>query len=138
MKAFLLSSLLLLSACQSNTDVNPVPLPDAITGTYQTNKFLDYTCLTLPANQMPVATIQSADAATFTLTLIQAAPAANVRTVTGVTIVRQDDQRVDLVQNGRVIGSVQTGRVFTASGMETQGRLLRISDSTLTFTGYQP
>lgn len=139
MKTLLLPGLLLLlTACQPNADVNPVSSADAVTGTYQTNPFLDYTRLTLSAGQMPIATIKAANDNTLTLTITQSAPTINVRTLTGITIVREDDQQLNLVQNGRVIGSVQTGRAFTANGMETQGKLLRLSDSTLTFVGYHP
>ncbi len=139
MKTLILPGLLFLfTACQSGTDVNPASLTDAIVGRYQTNQYLDYTRLTLSTDQMPVVVIQSA--ADHALTLIIATPAstANVRAIAGVTLVRQDDQRTNLVRNGQVIGSVQAGRVFTASGMETQGHLLRLADSTLAFIGYRP
>ena len=139
MKQLLLSGLLLsLIACQSSTDVSPLSASDAVVGTYQTNPFLDYTRLTLSTGQMPVVSIRPAADNTLTLTITQAVPTATVRAITGVVAVWHDDQRTNLIYKGQVIGSVQTGRAFTVNGMETQGKLLRLADSTLTFIGYRP
>lgn len=139
MKQLLLLTLLPgLLACQLNTSVTPVSPTSDVVGTYQTNGFLDYRCLTLSSSQMPIVTIQQADDTTLTLTVRRVSPKASVEVLNGVTTLLQPDQSYELRQAGRVIGSVQTGRVFNASGMETQGRLLRLSSQTSAFVGYQP
>lgn len=139
MKPLLLLTLMPgLLACQPNTDVTPVSPTSGVVGTYQTNGFLDYRTLTLSASQMPTVSIRQTNDTTLTLTVTRLLPKASSETITGVTMLLQPDQSYELRQAGRVIGSVQTGRVFNASGMETQGRLLRLSNQTSAFVGYQP
>lgn len=134
---FLTLSLGLL-ACQPNTDVTPVSPTSDVTGTYQTNGFLDYRCLTLLASQMPTVSIRQTNDTTLTLTVMRLSPKPSVEILNGVTMLLQPDQSYELRQAGRVIGSVQTGRVFNASGMEAQGRLLRLSSQASAFVGYHP
>lgn len=134
----LFSTLLGLAACRPNADVAPVPLPVEVVGTYQTNGFLDYRCLALPANQMPTVTIRATGLNTLTVTLTRFRPKTHIQTLTGVTLSPQPDQHMALLRGNQVIGSVQTSRVFTASGMETQGKLLRLSAMNTDFTGYLP
>ena len=139
MKHFVLfCSLLGLVACQSNADVTPVPLTNEIVGTYQTNSFMNYLCLTLSANQMPTVTLHATDDHTATLIITQSFPKSSVQTIRDVSLIQQPDQSIELRLAGQVIGTIQKGRVFTASGMETQGNLLQLSTSTIDFTGYRP
>lgn len=131
-------TLLGLMACQSNTDVAPALATSEIAGTYQTNAFLDYRYLALPASQMPTVTLRATATNTLTLVWNQSLPKAGVQTLVGITLVQQPDQGIELMQAGQVIGSIKTNRVFTDSGMETQGKLLRLSTLNLTFSGYRP
>lgn len=138
MKQFVLFSALLgLVACQPK-DVAPASPTSEFAGTYRTNGFLDYQWLTASATQMPTATLESTGSNLLTLTLTESFPSISVQTFTDVTLTEQPDQSLTLVQAGQIIGSVQTSRVFTASGMEIQGKLLRLSIPNKTFTGYQP
>lgn len=125
-------------ACQPSANVTPVLPISEMVGAYKTNGFLDYRCLTLSASQMPVVTLQVTGSNKLTLTFSQAIPQANRQIFKDLTITQQSDQRYEFRQGNRVIGSLQMGRVFTDSGMETQGKLLQLSAPTLTFTGYRP
>ncbi len=139
MKQFILISTLLgLGACRPGADVMPVTLSSKVVGTYQTNEFIDYRWLTLPASRMPNVTLWATDTNTVLLTLTQSFPKASTQTFVNVTLIRQPDQSIELRQAGRVLGSIQTSQVLNASGMATQGRLLRLSCPTIDFTGYQP
>lgn len=140
-KALLFSTLLFLSAaCSRSNDVAPT-LAGEVAGTYLTNGFLDYLCIALPADQMPVATLTPETDASVKLTYLRKYPVVQSQTFTQLQLTRLTDNSIQLSRQGQVLGTIQTDRAFNTNGMERQALVLRvqanISDpqSAITFTG---
>lgn len=128
-KALLFSTLLFLTAaCSSGNDVAPT-LAGEVSGTYLTNGFLDYLCIALPPDQMPTATLTPETDATVSLTYLQKYPEAKSLTFTHLQLTRLADNRVELIRQGQVIGTIQTDRAFNTNGMERQALVLRVQAS---------
>ena len=137
-KALLFSLLVFLAAaCGPAQDVSPT-LSSEVAGTYQTNGFLDYLRITLPADKMPVATLTRETDATVTLTYLQQYPTPATQTITNIQLNRLADNSIELIQQGTVLGSVRPDRAFSNNGMERQALVLRLqqpSKTGITFTG---
>ncbi len=140
-KALLFSTLLFLSAaCSRNADVAPT-LAGEVAGTYLTNGFLDYLCIALPPNQMPMVTIVPESDAAVTLTYLKQYPVAQSQTFSHLQLTRLADKSIQLTQQGQVIGTVSPDRAFNANGMERQALVLRVQSNTsdpqtaIVFTG---
>ncbi|GAA4410958.1 hypothetical protein GCM10023187_36200 [Nibrella viscosa] len=133
----------LLAACRQEIEPESATLAGRLAGAYQTNSFLDVLCIALPADKMPVAELKAESDSEVTVTLRRFHPDTNTQTLTNITLQPQADKSIRLLYNGEVIGTYQTDRVFTNSGMETQGNVLRIakadndSRNKLYFIGYK-
>ncbi|GAA4449175.1 hypothetical protein GCM10023189_08240 [Nibrella saemangeumensis] len=133
----------LLAACRQEIEPESVTLADRLSGTYQTNSFLDVLCIALPPDKMPVADLKVESDSEVTLTVRRFFPVADTQTLRKVKLQPLADHSVRLLYQSEEIGTYQTDRVFTNSGMETQGNVLRISraagdpQTSLYFTGYQ-
>ena len=132
-----------LTACQHDGDIQPNSLSPAseVSGTYQTNAFADVLCVALQTNQMPSAELKAESDSTATLIYTKRYPTTETRRIEHISLIRQGDV-VQLRDNGTVVGSFQTDRVFTNSGMETQGKVLRVTmpanaQNSVSFTGYK-
>lgn len=142
-KQLLLYVLLVASAaCQREGDVQPVSsLTEQVVGTYQTNGYVDVLNISLPSDKMPSAELKASSDTEVTLIFTKQYPVKEVKKLDHVTLSLQPDQSIVFRVDGAVIGSLQTDRVFTASGMETEGKLLRIngkaSQGEVNFTGYK-
>ena len=139
MKHLILSTLLIgLAACGRGTDIAPT-LAGEVAGRYQTNSFLDFRCIALPSGSMPSATLKSQSDVTVTLTYQETYPTVKSQTIANIALQRLTDTSIRLINNGNVIGTVRTDRVFSSNGMERQGLVLRVqTDSpgtTVNFTG---
>lgn len=117
-----------LTACQRESDIQPksTTLSNEVAGTYQTNFYLDPSCVALSANQMPYAELKAESDSTVTLVYTRLYPNKVVNRVPHINLTRQMDAIVFRVADSSV-GTLQTDRIFTNNGMEKQGKLLRIS-----------
>ncbi|MVM39806.1 hypothetical protein GO730_22995 [Spirosoma sp. HMF3257] len=129
-----------MTACQHETDIQPTQstLSEEVAGIYRTNVYLDPSQVAIPTNQMPSAELKKETDSSVTL-VYNASYSTNSSQIPHVRLSRQADQ-IQLQLGDSSIGSLQTDRVFTTSGMEKQGTLLRIniqndSKNSLTFTG---
>ena len=142
-KQRLLGLMLVLAGCQPEKDITPdlAPAIVEVTGKYQTNGYLDLLTITLPTEQLPTADVKAQSDSEVTLTLHQYYPATRHIILEHVGLARQSDSSIRLSYQGQVIGSYQTDRLFTNSGMEAQGKVLRISktgdESPMVFVGYK-
>ena len=88
---------------------------------------------------MPSATLKSQSDVTVTLTYQETYPTVKSQTIANIALQRLTDTSIRLINNGNVIGTVRTDRVFSSNGMERQGLVLRVqTDSpgtTVNFTG---
>jgi hypothetical protein len=132
-----------MTACQHENDIQPSTssLAGEVTGSYQTNFFLDPSCVAVPADQMPTAELKAESDSTVTLLYTKFFPAKEVRQLSHINLSRQADV-VQLRMADSGIGSFQADRIFTNNGMEKQGKVLRITlqqnpQETLFFTGYK-
>ena len=116
------------TACQRETDIQPnaQTLAGEVAGTYQTNVYLDPSCVALSASQMPYAELQTESDSTVTLVYTKQYPAKSSQRIPNVVLNRQTDG-IQLRVADSSIGTLQTDRIFMNNGMEKQGKLLRIS-----------
>lgn len=117
-----------LTACQQDGDIEPSKssLIEDVAGTYHTNVFLDPSSVAVLDNEMPYAELKAESDSTVTVTYTKLSPAQEIKQIQHVNISRQADT-IFLKVDGITIGTLQPDRVFTNSGMEKQGRLLRLS-----------
>jgi hypothetical protein len=117
-----------LAACQQDGDVQP-NLPSLaldVAGMYRTNVFLDPSRVAVSADKMPFAELKTESDSTVSLVYTKLSPEKDIKEFHNVRLSRQGD--VVLLKVADVnIGTLQTDRIFTNSGMEKQGRLLRLS-----------
>lgn len=133
-----------MTACQPEADVvpNATTLSGEVAGSYRTNAFLDLSCVALPTGQMPSVDLRAETDSTVTVRYTRYTPDRVVQQLSGVTLRRQAEA-VQLRLADSSIGTLQTDRIFTNSGMEKQGKLLRISlqnsaqQPALLFSGYR-
>ncbi|MFD2572419.1 hypothetical protein ACFSUS_17400 [Spirosoma soli] len=133
-----------LTACQQDNDVQPnsSSLAAEVAGKYQTNFFLDPSCVAVPADKMPFAELRTESDSTVTLVYTRLYPNKDIRQIPNVVLSRQTEA-IQLRVADSSIGTLQADRIFTDSGMEKQGKLLRISvqsnnpQNTLYFSGYK-
>ena len=131
------------TACQRETDIQPnaQTLAGEVAGTYQTNVYLDPSCVALSANQMPSVQLQAESDSAVTLIYTNRYSAKNSQRIPNVVLNRQiDGIQLRVADSG--IGTLQTDRIFMNNGMEKQGKLLRISllndpQRSLYFAGYK-
>ncbi|MBO0932679.1 hypothetical protein [Fibrella aquatilis] len=126
-RILLLSTVLFaMTACSRGTDVAPT-LAGEVAGSYQTNGYLDVSCVALPATQMPAVGIRQESDVAVTITYQRQYPVAQTFTLPHVQLQRLVDQRVKLVYAGEDIGTAQMDRAFSSNGMESQAMVLRLS-----------
>jgi hypothetical protein len=142
-RLLLLALLATTMGCRHETDIQPTAqtLADEVVGTYHTNVYLDPSCVALSAGQMPYVAVKAESDSSVTLQLVKRYPIASTQRMTNVVLSRQADV-IQLRSAGTSIGTLQTDRVFDNSGMEKQGRLLRVSVSSagqqsLPFSGFK-
>ena len=130
-----------LTACQHEADIQPSPstLSGELVGTYRTNFYLDPSSVALPADQMPYAELKAESDSTVTLVYTKLYPTKTSQSLEHVSLSRQTNG-IQLRLADSTIGTLQTDRVFTNSGMEKQGKLLRVNiqndlQNTLFFVG---
>lgn len=134
----------LMASCRQEIEPEAATPAARLSGTYQTNGFLDVLCIALPSDKMPVAELRADSDSEVTVTIRRFFPAPETKTLKKVALQVQNDQSVWLLYQGKLIGSYQTDRIFTSSGMEIEGNVLRINKSTddsqqsFVFTGYKP
>ncbi|MEZ0612266.1 hypothetical protein ACAW74_27400 [Fibrella sp. WM1] len=130
--------LFISAACGRESDIAPT-LATEVAGEYQTNGFLDYLCIALPADKMPTATLREESANSVTLTYLQQYPTTRLLTIKQVQLQRLPDNSVQLIQQGEILGTVRTDRAFGNNGLERQALVLRVqrqSDTdSFSFTG---
>ena len=131
------------TACQRETDIQPnaQTLAGEVAGTYQTNVYLDPSCVALSPNQMPYVQLQAESDSAVTLIYTKQYPVKSSQRISNVTLNRQTDG-IQLRVADSSIGTLQTDRIFINNGMEKQGKLLRISllndpQRSLYFAGYK-
>ncbi|WP_420146643.1 hypothetical protein, partial [Spirosoma sp.] len=95
-------------------------------GTYRTNVYLDPSQVATPTGQMPFAELRGESDSSVTLVYTTTYPTKAEQSIQHVTLSRLTNG-IQLRASGSVIGTLQTDRIFTNSGMEKQGKLLRIS-----------
>ena len=129
-----------MTACQRETDIQPTSstLAGEVVGIYRTNVYLDPSRVAIPTEQMPYTELKAESDSTVTLVY---SLAKTSRSIQHIRLSRQADG-IQLLLADSSIGTLQTDRVFTTSGMEKQGKLLRINmqnDATnqLYFAGYK-
>ncbi|NDU93417.1 hypothetical protein [Spirosoma terrae] len=134
--------LVALSACQNENDVRPnQAITSAASGLYQTNFFLDPSCVAIPDGKMPYAEIKKETDSTITIAYTRFYPDKEIRQLEHVLLSRQAES-IQLKLNKASIGSIQTDRIFTDKGMEKEGQVLRINwqktpQDFIYFTGYK-
>lgn len=143
-KQFLLLALLAAAtACRRETDIEPnaPTLSGEVAGTYQTNAYLDPSCVALSDNQMPSVELQTESDTTVILIYTQRYPVKSSQQIPNVALIRQAEGIYLRVADSS-IGSLQTDRIFMNNGMEKNGKLLRLShqrapQSPLYFAGFR-
>jgi len=129
MKKQLLFCVLLgsLASCAQEADVQPSTgsLAKEVAGKYQTNFYLDPSCVAIPASQMPYAEIRAESDSSVTMIYTKLYPAKMNRVVGRIRLVRQP-AGIDLRLADSIVGTLRTERIFANNGMEKQGQLLRI------------
>lgn len=141
MKRHLLLCTLLgsMAACQQKSDIQPrtASLADEVVGNYQTNFYLDLSCIATPTDKMPSAVVQAETDSTVTLIYARHYPTEEIRRIAHISLNRQVES-IQLRVKDSSIGTFQTDRIFTNNGMEKQGKVLRINTpDVVSFTGYK-
>ena len=118
-----------LAACTPESDVQPSvsTLAGEVSGTYQTNPYVNPSCVAIPASQMPTVTLRPEADGGVSLVYAYQFPKPGSQQLTGVSLSRRADSAVQLIHGDAVLGTVQIDRVFTSNGMEKQGKLLRVT-----------
>lgn len=118
----------ILTACQQETDIQPgtSTLAGEAAGTYQTNFYLDPSYVAMSADQLPYAELKTESDNSVTLVYTKLYPTKVSQIVQHISLVRQS-AGIQLFMDGLNIGTLQTDRIFTNSGMERQGQLLRLN-----------
>lgn len=127
-RLLLCALLAMATACQHESDIQPnaQTLAGEVAGTYRTNVYLDPSCVALSAGQMPYAQLQAESDSTVTMIYTKLYPAKSSQRFSNIILKRQADG-IQLRVVDSSIGTLQTDRIFLNSGMEKQGKLLRIS-----------
>ncbi|MBN8825023.1 MULTISPECIES: hypothetical protein [unclassified Spirosoma] len=117
-----------LTACQHESDIQPSTssLASEAVGTYRTNFYLDPSYVALSPGQMPYVELKQESDSNVTLLLNKPYPSSETKAISHVRLQRKSDG-VELQVANTSIGTLQTDRVFTNSGMEKQGQLLRLA-----------
>ncbi|GAB3500653.1 hypothetical protein GCM10027341_26300 [Spirosoma knui] len=116
-----------LMSCQQDHDIQPnASLVGHVAGTYKTNVFLDPSRVAMPAGQLPCVELTPESDSTVTLVYTRSASANDRTKIPQIGLSRQADA-ILLKTADASIGTLQTERIFTNSGMEKQGQLLRLS-----------
>lgn len=127
-----------LAACGRENDITPT-LAGEVAGNYKTNGFLDYLCIALSTDQMPVVSISHESASTVSILYQQAYPTSRTIALKGVSLKRLADNSIELSQQGDALGTVRTDRAFNNNGLERQALVLRVQrqqgDDSFSFTG---
>ena len=105
-------------------------LAGEVAGSYQTNSYLDVSCVALPANQMPAVGVRQESDMAVTITYQRTYPVTQLMTLKNVQLVRLSNQQIKLIYAGTDIGTAQMDRAFSSSGMESQAMVLRLSQLT--------
>ncbi|UFH55277.1 hypothetical protein [Spirosoma sp. KNUC1025] len=131
----------LMTSCQQDDAIQPNPstLAAEVVGTYRTNVYLDPSYVAVPSNLLPYAELKTESDSG--VALIYTNPEKSDQVIQHITLSRQANS-IQLHAGGSVVGTLQTDRIFTNSGMEKQGKLLRLSvqntpERTLSFVGYR-
>jgi hypothetical protein len=142
-RLLLLALLAATSACQRDTDIQPgaQTLAGEVAGTYQTNAYLDPSCVALGGDQMPYVELKTESDSTITLVYTKRYPVKSSQRIANIALNRQADA-IQLRVADSSVGTLQTDRIFTNNGMEKQGKLLRVSLQTdskrsLYFAGFK-
>lgn len=142
-RLILLAILATASACQREADIQPgaQTLADEVAGTYQTNAYLDPSCVALGTDQMPYVQLKTESDSTITLVYTKLYPVKSSQRIPNIALNRQADA-IQLRLADSSFGTLQTDRIFTNNGMEKQGKLLRVSLQTdpqrsLYFAGFK-
>jgi len=132
-----------LTACQNESEIQPntLSLAGEVTGVYQTNFFIDPSCIAVPSNKMPFTEVKAESDSAVTLIYTRQFPNKEVKKIEHIALNRQSEA-IQLKIANVSVGSIQTDRMFTDNGMEKEGKVLRltIQNSTqvvLMFTGYK-
>lgn len=130
-----------MTACQHETDIQPTQptLAGEVAGTYRTNVYLDPSRVAIPVEQMPYTQLKAESDTSVTLVYNTQYLTKTSQVIQHVQLSRQADL-IQLRVADSSIGTLQTDRVFTISGMAKQGKLLRVnvqtnSDTRLNFAG---
>ena len=118
----------LMTSCQQEDAIQPSSstLAGEVVGTYRTNVYLDPSSVAIPSDQMPYTEIKGESDSSVTLVYTNTYPSKEEQSLKHVMLSRQANG-IQLRSAGLLIGTLQTDRIFTNSGMEKQGKLLRIS-----------
>jgi hypothetical protein len=76
---------------------------------------------------MPTVDVKTQTDSQITITLHQYFPDKQNTTLKSIALTRQPDSSIQLTHDGQAIGSFQQDRIFTSSGMETSGKVLRLN-----------
>ena len=116
-----------LTACQREADIQPnvSSLAGEVAGTYHTNVYLDPSCVAIPADKMPYAQLKAESDSSVTLVYTTLYPAKASQSVEHISLHRQSDG-VQLRVADLNMGTLQTDRIFTNTGMEKQGKRLQV------------
>lgn len=132
-----------MTACQQEADIQPSSstLAGEVAGTYRTNVYLDPSCVAISSDQMPYTELKAESDSSVTLVYTRQSPAKVSQSIEHVALVRQPTGIQLRVANSS-IGTLQTDRIFTNSGMEKQGKLLRVNiqgdpQTSLYFAGFK-
>jgi hypothetical protein len=132
-----------MTACQRETDIQPTSstLAGEVAGTYRTNVYLDPSRVAIPAGQMPYTELKAESDSSVTLVYSTPYLTKTSQSIQHVQLSRQADL-IQLRLADSSIGTLQTDRIFTNSGMAKQGKLLRVSVQTdsktqLNFAGFK-
>ena len=141
-KELLLGLSIVFMGCQPDKDITPdhAALSAEVKGNYQTNSFLDFRCIALSADQLPKADVKAQSDSQITIVLHQYYPDKQDVSLQNVLLSRQTDNSIQLMHNGEAIGTFQQDRIFTSSGMETTGNVLRVNkagSAPMVFVGYK-
>lgn len=120
-----------MTACQHETDIQPTlpTLAGEVAGTYRTNVYLDPSRVAIPAAQMPYTELKAESDSSVTLVYNTQYLTKTSQSIQHIQLSRQADL-IQLRVADSSIGTLQTDRIFTDSGMEKQGKLLRVNIQT--------
>ncbi len=117
-----------ITACQRDGDIQPTSssLAAEVAGVYRTNFYLDPSSVAIPADKLPYAELKKESDSTVALVFTKLYPEKAVNELPNIKLRRQSST-IQLRLADSSIGTLQADRIFTNSGMEKQGNLLRIT-----------